>query len=187
MKRTLCTCIGLLLKFLMVQNGWACSCIPLSPKQSFESSDAVFAGNVIQTTRDSLFIAVELEVSEVWKGENTTSLTIETGLHSCGYSFEVNQSYLIYASKVSDNVFRTGLCSLTKPLQQADRDMTGWTHVEKVQDADFDQNKRVDFVDFLHFVNAYHTSNIVYDLDFNGRVNSEDFAIFLRWFGQTYE
>ena len=49
---------------------------------------------------------------------------------------------------------------------------------------DFTLDKRVNFADFLEFVNAYGSNNERYDLNGNGKVDFEDFLEFVECFGR---
>ena len=52
-------------------------------------------------------------------------------------------------------------------------------------DADFDDNGKVEFADFLLFVKAYGSAQVKYDLNGNGKVDFADFLAFVRVYGQN--
>ncbi|NEQ22085.1 MAG: hypothetical protein F6K28_23390 [Microcoleus sp. SIO2G3] len=118
----------------------ACSCFPTRPQESFQNSEAVFSGRVVDVTEQSpaerrpgrrnedqnflTGVKVTFEVSEVWKGNNQRRLVVSTSdsSASCGYSFQEGQEYLVYASE-EDAQLKTGLCSGTKRLSDARADL----------------------------------------------------------------
>jgi Tissue inhibitor of metalloproteinase len=103
----------------------ACSCLPTTPQQSFESSQAVFAGQAIEVTplRGQETVRVTFRVSKVWKGRNSRRLVLTTSNSSasCGFNFEPGQRYLVYAS--AQRSLTTNLCSGTKLLSGAQADL----------------------------------------------------------------
>jgi hypothetical protein len=112
----------------------ACSCLPTTPQQSLKNSGTVFAGRVIdvvdegetrpEVSRPLLGFKVTFEVSNVWKGQPNRQFVVRTSgsSASCGYSFEKGKEYLVYASNQGSQL-ETGLCSGTKPLANAQRDL----------------------------------------------------------------
>ena len=113
---------------------YACSCaIPESPSDSLQQSDAVFSGKAIKIEEkhhsDLKFssmnsILVTFEVDRVWKGENESSIMIYTSQSSasCGYNFEENNHYLVYADRYED-VLDVSLCSRTSLISSATEDI----------------------------------------------------------------
>jgi hypothetical protein len=113
---------------------YACSCAELdSVKEAFEGSSAVFSGKVveivdanknksIQSSADS--IKVLFEVEESWKGINQTQITVNTARSSdsCGYEFDLNKEYLVYANE-TNGTFNVSLCSRTTLLSLAEKDI----------------------------------------------------------------
>jgi len=67
---------------------------------------------------------VRFDVVQTWlaaEHEHVEVVTAETEA-ACGYSFEIGQSYLVYASGVEGEAYRVSLCSRTRPMQDADDD-----------------------------------------------------------------
>ncbi|GMK37019.1 hypothetical protein PCCS19_00720 [Paenibacillus sp. CCS19] len=109
---------------------YACSCASY-PDIGYEldSRSAVFAGEVstIDTVSrgDGLVssadpVMVTFEVNKVWKGtvEKETVVRTVRDEASCGYTFSLGSSYLVFADK-EEGVVRTGLCTGTQPLNDA--------------------------------------------------------------------
>lgn len=119
--------------FLLSANSVAaCSCFPTTPEQSLENASTVFSGRVVEVVQrdrgaDSRFpevARVKFEVEDVWKGtveENAIVLTPRSSA-ACGYSFAEGEEYLVYASGRGLRL-RTGLCSGTKRLSEAQADL----------------------------------------------------------------
>jgi hypothetical protein len=107
----------------------ACSCAqPPSPKKALQASRAVFSGKVIKIRREGDQNKVTFEVANVWKGVKTKKVTITT--HSsgslCGYSFQKDQSYIVYCHSPQDKkqgTLRVSLCSRTKSIKNAKEDL----------------------------------------------------------------
>ncbi|WP_051530041.1 hypothetical protein [Anoxybacteroides tepidamans] len=112
---------------------YACDCVPpVSPKEAFAESKAVFAGKVVQIYETKIEEpglgkwpkrAVVLAVERTWKGVDETHVVVYTGFSNadCGYPFEVGEKYLVYAYGESD--LFTNICSLIKPLAEAKHDV----------------------------------------------------------------
>jgi hypothetical protein len=104
---------------------FACSCAPPPPPtEALAQATAVFAGTVthidvpggdIISTADPM--AVTFQVETVWKGpvEPTLLVTTARDSASCGYHFDLNQRYLVYAYG-SERSLETNLCSRTARL-----------------------------------------------------------------------
>ncbi len=112
----------------------ACSCISTTPQQNLKNAGTVFAGRVIdvvdeaelhpEVSRPLLGFKITFEVSNVWKGQANRQFVVRTSdsSASCGYSFEKGREYLVYASNQGSQL-ETGLCSGTKSLANARRDL----------------------------------------------------------------
>jgi len=110
----------------------ACSCVQPAPsKESLEQSTAVFAGKVIDIDAPSGIIVdsadpvrVTFEISKIWKGPDYETLVLTTARDgaSCGYGFEENEEYIVYAYG-EENKLSTGICSRTRLLAKAQEDL----------------------------------------------------------------
>jgi hypothetical protein len=73
---------------------------------------------------------ITFAVTQVWKGPVYTTLVVTTARESatCGFPFELNKDYLVYATG-SETALETSLCSRTRPLDvptiQQDLDTLG--------------------------------------------------------------
>ncbi|HIW34531.1 MAG TPA: hypothetical protein IAA29_17285 [Candidatus Paenibacillus intestinavium] len=116
-------------------NVYACSCAqPLTVEEELDRSEAVFTGRVLEVkeiknlngylTKSALF-----EVSEIWKGGSESQIIIHTGGGGgdCGYHFEEDKEYLVYAN-LSDmygdkEQLVSIMCDRTNILAQAHDDL----------------------------------------------------------------
>ncbi len=115
-----------LASMLGAERASACSCMEMDVATAVERADAVFEGRVVEVVRGadpSLPVRVRLEVVQQWKGVDDEHVTVETAADSaaCGVAFEEDTSWLVYATR-ADGVLRTGLCSRTKRIEDADED-----------------------------------------------------------------
>ncbi|CAN0501520.1 unnamed protein product, partial [Phaeothamnion confervicola] len=84
----------------MAERVEACSCRPNPPVlQALAEADAVFTGRVVSLSRVVSGSRVGIEVEHVYKGSVDARVTVITspGGGTCGYPFQVNTHYLIYA------------------------------------------------------------------------------------------
>ncbi len=112
------------LVFISPRAALACSC-QLSPKplktqvkQAFGASAAIFSGEVLDISRDPNSegrLLVKIKVTENWKGKTAAEVLISTEEQSsmCGYTFEVGNTYLIYAYGSNAAGLSTTNCSRT--------------------------------------------------------------------------
>ena len=127
-----CVLLGsvIIMGLLAVPSVWACSCRVSSPREAIEWADVVFAGLVVETARDaegindgSLFATID--IAKVWKGNLGGRIVVRTAPNSaqCGYYFEKDKRYLVYAVVNADGVLSTNSCSRTNLLERADEDI----------------------------------------------------------------
>ena len=127
---TLIAVTGYMILFALPDAAHACSCAPPgSPAEALAEADAVFAGEVtvVRPLGHPPFrlssadpVAVEFQVSRVWKGPRLETAVIETEWSeiSCGYEFKEGGTYIVYAQDGS-----TGLCTRTSPAWRAFQDL----------------------------------------------------------------
>lgn len=113
---------------------YACSCGTPDSKlslnkqiqKSLKSAEA-FSGKVIKIEKASTFaVKVTTKRENVWKGDLPEMTTLITGLGSgdCGFSFETERTYLIYAvGNLKENFLATRICSRTNLLALASKDL----------------------------------------------------------------
>ena len=111
----------------------ACSCMEIGPEKAIEQSDAIFEGRVVgvapaqQGDIGPSDVQVVLRVVRAWKGvgQDQEQIEVRTAGNSaaCGYDFEPDRSYLVYANEGSDGTLRVSLCSRTQLIEQAGEDL----------------------------------------------------------------
>jgi hypothetical protein len=115
---------------------WCCSCagspVGNPPCQSAWQYDAVFTGTVESIAAPATALPfpqrqIRLTVAEPFRGidPGPRDIVIETGLGGgdCGYNFERGRQYIIYASKRPGGALSTGICSPTRPVEDAEEDL----------------------------------------------------------------
>lgn len=130
--------VFLILLFANINSIMACECIkPENPAKALENSKAVFSGKVTDIDRNYLPLylgnKIEFQVYNSWKGVSDKSVTIyaEESSAACGYKFEENKEYLVYAYE-DEGKLKTGLCTRTNLLENAQQDLKelGFGNVE---------------------------------------------------------
>ena len=132
----------------------ACSCArPKSAQESLLQYDVVFVGRVKSVRRtwplvltigksvvgqfsewlggsgydptDADGVRVTVELSETFKGDASSKVTIRTGFGGgdCGYDFSVDDTYLVYASRSERGVLTANICSRTGLTQDRAEDL----------------------------------------------------------------
>jgi len=113
---------------------FACSCVkPQGVKEELSRSDQVFSGKVISIKNEKgsngiIKKVVLFKVNQTWKGSKVTKIKITTGLGGgdCGYPFQKNHDYLVYANKsdmYGKKEFVSVICSRTNDLASAKGDL----------------------------------------------------------------
>lgn len=113
----------------------ACSCLPQPLAKKVEAAALVFEGKVLnidyqnrnEGTPDpssrALFFnktIYEFELKRLWKGkEESKTITVLTNDNSaaCGTTFEMYQTYIVYAYEIKDQynkAYSTGLCQFNE-------------------------------------------------------------------------
>ena len=119
---------------LTAQEALGCSCATSgSPCQAASTADAVFVGTVrsiesIDRDPSSGFdrlVLVRMDVERSFVNAVPRQVEIVTGPGGgdCGYRFAEGGRYLVYAWKTETSRFTTGLCSRTRPLDEAREDL----------------------------------------------------------------
>jgi MYXO-CTERM domain-containing protein len=110
----------------------ACKCRPLSVDEAKADASAIFEGRVTKLAdeapaegRPPAGKLVTLALVRTWKGlENEETITVRTSESSasCGYAFELNKSYLVYAQGTPD-ALSVSSCSRTRPMAETNEDL----------------------------------------------------------------
>ncbi|MGH9877062.1 MAG: hypothetical protein ACRD5H_05440 [Nitrososphaerales archaeon] len=108
-------------------SAFACMCaLSLNPHDELKKSTAVFYGKVIDVHEDASGnrYEVRFDVERSWKGVSGETVAIFTALDSdaCGYAFEADEKYLVYAYETEGSLYTT-ICSRTAPLADAQGDL----------------------------------------------------------------
>lgn len=108
----------------------ACSCMETSFERARSESSAIFEGRVVGMDVEDGTTLVHFRVTQAWRGVEHETIDVRTASNSaaCGYAFETNVVYLVYA-QAGDDGLRTGLCSRTSAMDgetaQSDRQALG--------------------------------------------------------------
>lgn len=108
----------------------ACSCMATTFEQARSESAAIFEGRVVGVDVEDSALVVHFRVTQAWRGVEHEIVDVRTARDSaaCGYAFETNAVYLVYAQAREDGL-RTGICSRTSLMDgetaQSDRQALG--------------------------------------------------------------
>lgn len=108
----------------------ACKCATPPPvRDALDAATAVFEGQVGKLTPLGADLIVELNVVRTWKGADSEHVLLRTRKESaaCGFAFEPEQSYLIYAGSGPSEPNLPNLqvfaCGRSKPMSAAEPDL----------------------------------------------------------------
>lgn len=127
---------------------FACKCMVPTVEAARADAAALFEGRVLDVakqTREGEMprVRATLAVVRTWKGldrEERVEVLTNKDSAACGYEFEKDESYLVYAQR-NDGVLHVSLCSRTRPMAEASEDLkvlgAGSTpvHIEPKSDA----------------------------------------------------
>jgi hypothetical protein len=91
----------LLFTFLFPAFGYSCTCLELTFEEQWETATSVFRGKVTQIDpADEGNSRIEMTFMKNWKGPAHKTTAVFSGENSamCGYPFEPNQEYLVFAT-----------------------------------------------------------------------------------------
>jgi hypothetical protein len=107
---------------------YACSCmasrdsVKTQITKAYKNSAAIFSGKVISAkqTEDGSYFIFTFAVNGSWKGKLGKEVTVITAKDSsmCGYRFEDDKEYLVYAHGSVDEL-RVGICSRTASMSDS--------------------------------------------------------------------
>ena len=98
-----------------------CVCEIKTVEEEYKKAGMIFTGRVvnIQSAKDQTI--VEFELDQVWKGERKPILRVTTSRQTCGYSFDMDQTYLVYTA-AKETLF-VDPCSRTNLADKSQEDM----------------------------------------------------------------
>jgi hypothetical protein len=120
------------------QGAFSCQCMWDDPPlpDALADSDVVFAGRAIAIAEGKLgpkfafrpVFHTMFQVHQVWKGGSTPVMFVTSArdLRACGYVFEQDVEYLVYAYEMDElggGGLHTGICTRTMPLNAAQADI----------------------------------------------------------------
>jgi len=157
--------LNILFISLLIGFAFPCSCLePPSPEEAYEEADAVFSGQVTNIVEDgsNYYYEVSIQTIDVWKGEILDEIIIltETSSDACGYEFQINNEYLIYAYNYNGGVY-TNICTRTNLLEYASEDLD---YLNGLSNGDLNGDDSVDILDVVMLVN-YILSGDTSELD----------------------
>ena len=119
--------ILLLTALIPAAPAYACSCAaPPSALDALAQASSTFSGRVIDIDAPAGYepLRVRFEVETVWKGPIQPEIEVRTARDTagCGFVFEKDVSYLVYAYEADGALFTT-LCSRSLALDQAGEDL----------------------------------------------------------------
>ena len=134
---------------------YPCSCMePPPPEDAYEEADVVFSGEVTNMviSEEGYYYEVTFQIIDIWKGEYLEEITVLTELFSdtCGYPFQINNEYLVYAYTYSWGIY-TNICTRTNLLEYASED--------------------------LEFLNGFDNPIYLGDINFDGEINVLDVVL----------
>lgn len=123
MKRALGFCM-VVVAGIFVPAALACRCAPPPPPaQALQQSGAVFLGKVTAVEGDPAdrLKTVTLSVEKWWKGGDAAQVKVTTSNSpaSCGFRFEKDGRYLVYAFVGDGGVLNVNSCSRTTDAKTA--------------------------------------------------------------------
>ncbi len=142
MKKYFITFIFVLFFALNVSESFACSCgiltdtnLEILVNRGFTEASAVFSGKVvkIEQKQKNGFKKVTFKVGKSWKTRLKNKVIVTTGEDSasCGYNFDVEKIYLVYAYfDKENNQLATTICTRTSPLK-FNKDVEALNKIEK--------------------------------------------------------
>ncbi len=129
MRKSLLLCLLIFTEgVILTPEASACSCIePPAPAIAYSQYDAVFLAEAVTFKRaaDKNRRVAGMLVYEVWKGEVWREQPVYTALHSaaCGFDFQIDEMYVVYASRDENGDLRTNICTRTALQSNAPEDL----------------------------------------------------------------
>jgi hypothetical protein len=115
---------------------FACECVKTpTPCVAYERAEAVFIGTPTEVSRNESKDKIgnsgrasrifRFSVDQAFRGVNDSQVSVITGQGAgdCGYDFKIGEQYLVYASRDSQKMLYTSICSRTKHIRDANEDL----------------------------------------------------------------
>ena len=114
----------------------ACSCVGEDPPcAAVGNADGVFVGRVVDISSSGLSplrfgnrdLRVRFLVESPVRGVASGTVEVVTSADSgggCGYPFELNRRYVVYANRDTNNALATSICSRTRRVENAAEDLS---------------------------------------------------------------
>lgn len=100
-----------------------CVIEPKSVEGALNSSQAVFAGEVVEVKTVDGVSEARFRVEQIWKGVETEEIAVlENSDFAESPHYQKGESYLVFASMRDGKLF-TGMCSRTKTIKYAQGDL----------------------------------------------------------------
>lgn len=128
MNKTFILLILATILFALVTETQPCSCLPSSLEEDVKRAALIFTGVVKDIKEiEPQSLRITLDLITVWKGPRTRrkKIRVRTGANSamCGFNFELNRNYLVYAYSDFEDNFAVSICGRTNLLEFADGDL----------------------------------------------------------------
>jgi hypothetical protein len=131
-------CFAVLLASILPGVSYPCSCLPTNtPSDEYQLHGVVFIGTVIAIEPNTIYYdgyLVTLRVVQRWKGAPDSETKVWTAADptACGFPFELDSTYLVYADAWDSTRSFTSWCTRTCIIQGADEDLTFLNTVNSV-------------------------------------------------------
>lgn len=118
----------------LADDALACSCAQSGPPcQAAWTADVVFSGTVRAIDRiessagdltfDRVRVTFEVEQGYISAPSRVVEVRTGSGGGDCGYSFKIGKRYLVYGWNRPATGLTTGICSRTRPIEEAAEDL----------------------------------------------------------------
>ena len=110
-----------ILLLLAFQQGSACSCIGSTPLLEIAKSEFIATVKILNVAPDNInqyFNNIDIEIIDLYKGDEISSLKVSGSDSSCDMHTPKNSKWLIYANRYQDGPLKFGLCSLSKQIDK---------------------------------------------------------------------
>lgn len=115
--------LAVLVPGLVPSRASACSCMAQTVEEAVASSAAIFEARVVSEVDEGGTMVVTFAVTQAWGGVDHETISVRTARDSaaCGFDFQVDETYLVYANGEAD-ALTVSLCSRTARLLDAAAD-----------------------------------------------------------------